>query len=68
LHLVAEGVETSEQLECLRELGVETGQGFFFARPMSAEACLPVLENLAAARRLSDTGKLRLVASGEPAA
>ncbi|MGQ0836727.1 MAG: putative bifunctional diguanylate cyclase/phosphodiesterase, partial [Gammaproteobacteria bacterium] len=67
LHLVAEGVETSEQLECLRELGVETGQGFFFARPMSAEACLPVLENLAAARRLSDTGKLRLVASGEPA-
>jgi diguanylate cyclase (GGDEF)-like protein/PAS domain S-box-containing protein len=61
LHLVAEGVETSEQLDCLRELGCETAQGFFFARPMSPAACLDVLENLAAARRLSDTGKLRLV-------
>jgi EAL domain-containing protein (putative c-di-GMP-specific phosphodiesterase class I) len=61
LHLVAEGVETSEQLECLRELGCETAQGFFFARPMSAEACLSVLENLATARRLSDTGKLRVL-------
>lgn len=30
--LVAEGIETAEQLASLRELGVEWGQGFLFAR------------------------------------
>ena len=31
---VAEGVETEEQLELLRGLGCEIGQGYHFARPM----------------------------------
>lgn len=31
--LVAEGVETVEELAVLREIGVEYGQGFLFARP-----------------------------------
>ncbi|HKZ74920.1 MAG TPA: EAL domain-containing protein, partial [Steroidobacteraceae bacterium] len=66
LHLVAEGVETLPQLECLRELGCQTAQGFYFARPMPAEDCRALLENLAPARRTSDTARLRLVASGEP--
>jgi EAL domain-containing protein (putative c-di-GMP-specific phosphodiesterase class I) len=33
LHVVAEGVETSEQLERLRALGCDTVQGFLFSRP-----------------------------------
>jgi EAL domain-containing protein (putative c-di-GMP-specific phosphodiesterase class I) len=31
--LVAEGIETREELEALRELGVAFGQGFFMAEP-----------------------------------
>ncbi|WP_250002371.1 bifunctional diguanylate cyclase/phosphodiesterase [Actinoplanes sp. M2I2] len=44
LHAVAEGVETQQQAERLRELGYQAAQGFHFARPMSAadfEALLP---------------------------
>jgi diguanylate cyclase (GGDEF)-like protein len=37
LTLVAEGIETEGQLAILRGLGVEDGQGYFFARPMGAE-------------------------------
>ena len=33
MEVVAEGIETEEQLACLRELGAELGQGFLFARP-----------------------------------
>jgi EAL domain-containing protein (putative c-di-GMP-specific phosphodiesterase class I) len=29
--VVAEGVETVQQLECVRESGVDAGQGFLFA-------------------------------------
>lgn len=31
---VAEGIETDHQLNVLRQLGCEAGQGFFFAKPM----------------------------------
>jgi EAL domain-containing protein (putative c-di-GMP-specific phosphodiesterase class I) len=35
LHLtvVAEGIETAEQLDCLRAMNCEYGQGYYFARP-----------------------------------
>jgi diguanylate cyclase (GGDEF)-like protein/PAS domain S-box-containing protein len=46
LDVVAEGIEQPDQWASLRELGCEFGQGFFFARPMDAEAAL---EHLAAA-------------------
>jgi EAL domain-containing protein (putative c-di-GMP-specific phosphodiesterase class I) len=46
LDVVAEGIEQPEQWTSLRDLGCEFGQGFFFARPMNAEAAL---EHLAAA-------------------
>ena len=36
LTTVAEGVETVEQLETLRELGCEQAQGFLFGRPQTA--------------------------------
>ena len=45
LSVVAEGIETSEQAEMLRELGCGIGQGFLFlegrCRPISWTACLP---------------------------
>jgi EAL domain-containing protein (putative c-di-GMP-specific phosphodiesterase class I) len=35
--IIAEGVETSGQLEFLRRQGCEEGQGFYFSRPVVAE-------------------------------
>jgi len=50
---VAEGIETSEQAECLRELGPIHGQGYLFARPQPAadiDALLAVQGPLRAAQ------------------
>jgi diguanylate cyclase (GGDEF)-like protein/PAS domain S-box-containing protein len=38
LDVVAEGVETAEQLAQLQAIGCEYGQGYFFARPLDAES------------------------------
>jgi diguanylate cyclase (GGDEF)-like protein len=46
LMLVAEGIESAEQLDCLRKLGCECGQGFFFSPSVSAEACRNMLWQL----------------------
>ncbi|MCX6398681.1 MAG: EAL domain-containing protein [Propionibacteriales bacterium] len=40
LTTVAEGIETWEQLERMRELGCDLGQGFFFGHPASPEGFL----------------------------
>jgi diguanylate cyclase (GGDEF)-like protein len=37
LKVVAEGIETTEQLALLRELGCELGQGYHFAEPLTRE-------------------------------
>ena len=37
LEVTAEGVETREQLSGLKKLGVPRAQGFYLARPMSAD-------------------------------
>ena len=36
LKLVAEGIETEEQLQCLAALGCQYGQGYYFSRPVPA--------------------------------
>jgi EAL domain-containing protein (putative c-di-GMP-specific phosphodiesterase class I) len=36
--VVAEGVETAEQLAQLRQLGCEWGQGYFFSKPVDSDA------------------------------
>ncbi|MCA9019625.1 MAG: EAL domain-containing protein, partial [Planctomycetaceae bacterium] len=37
LEVIAEGIETPEQLALLRKLGCKYGQGYFFSKPLSAE-------------------------------
>ncbi len=37
LQVVAEGIETEQQLAFLQDKGSEIGQGYFFSRPVSAE-------------------------------
>jgi diguanylate cyclase (GGDEF)-like protein/PAS domain S-box-containing protein len=44
LRVVAEGVETRAQFEILREFGCDSAQGFYIARPVSAEAIPQLLE------------------------
>ena len=38
LQVVAEGVETEQQLDALRSLDCDFAQGFLFSRPVPAEA------------------------------
>ena len=40
LTVVAEGIETEAQRDALRALGCTRGQGYLFARPLTAEALL----------------------------
>jgi diguanylate cyclase (GGDEF)-like protein/PAS domain S-box-containing protein len=43
LEVVAEGIETAEQLELLQTLGCRLGQGYLFSRPVTAEVASKVL-------------------------
>ena len=36
--MIAEGVETESQMLTLKELGCDIAQGYYFARPMPADA------------------------------
>jgi len=46
LKVVAEGVETSEQMELLRGQGCDYVQGFLFSKPLAAEEFVPFFETL----------------------
>jgi diguanylate cyclase (GGDEF)-like protein/PAS domain S-box-containing protein len=43
IKVVAEGIETAEQLAALRERGCRAGQGYYFCRPVSPEKVLEIL-------------------------
>jgi len=43
IDLVAEGVETNDQLELLKAWGCRDAQGFYFAEPLTAEFLTPLL-------------------------
>ena len=42
--VVAEGVETREQLHLLRELGADEIQGYFFSPPLPVAECRAFLQ------------------------
>ena len=46
LKLVAEGIETQEQLARIKEMGVDFGQGYFWSPPKPAEQYLELLDSL----------------------
>lgn len=50
LKVVAEGVETARQAECLIELGCEYGQGYFFAQPLEPRAAQEYMQKQMAAK------------------
>ena len=43
MDVVAEGVETSDQLSLLQRLGCEFGQGYFFSKPVDASAAEKII-------------------------
>jgi EAL domain-containing protein (putative c-di-GMP-specific phosphodiesterase class I) len=68
LQVVAEGVETAQQLALLKTLGCDINQGFFLHRPMSEEA----LEQLLRAQSpptesVQDVAEAELIPSASPA-
>ena len=44
LSVTAEGVETAQQMMCLKRLGVPRAQGFYFAAPMPADEITLLVE------------------------
>jgi EAL domain-containing protein (putative c-di-GMP-specific phosphodiesterase class I) len=46
LEVIAEGVETPSQLDDLREMGCDQGQGYLFAPPVDAAAARVILRNV----------------------
>lgn len=43
LDVIAEGIETEEQMKILQSLGCEYGQGYFFAKPLPSEQLAALL-------------------------
>jgi diguanylate cyclase (GGDEF)-like protein/PAS domain S-box-containing protein len=60
LRVVAEGVETAAQLDVLNRHGCEVAQGFFFSRPLPADQCRALLEELATRASFTETLRIRL--------
>jgi diguanylate cyclase (GGDEF)-like protein/PAS domain S-box-containing protein len=60
MDVVAEGVETAEQLACVRQLGSDYAQGFYFSKPIEAAAAEPLIaaqpwrQQLTADQRMPD--------------
>lgn len=53
--MVAEGLETAEELRVLRDLGIELGQGYLLGRPQAdlVEALLPAAASVITSREIS---------------
>ena len=46
MHVVAEGIETQQQLDHLKDLDCDFGQGFLFARPLEADKAIALVTSL----------------------
>ncbi len=58
--VIAEGVETEEQVNCLHALGCSLAQGYYFARPMPPEEMGSWLSGRASERRTAPYARPRL--------
>jgi diguanylate cyclase (GGDEF)-like protein/PAS domain S-box-containing protein len=56
LRVIAEGIETSRQLERLLELGCEFGQGYYFSQPLEAKAVQQFVRQQVGPARKSGAG------------
>jgi sensor c-di-GMP phosphodiesterase-like protein len=70
MDVVAEGVETFEQVVHLRELGIRAAQGFVFAPPLPTQAFLQLVDTIdpikAGAARLTDEANVALPVLAQP--
>ncbi|MDY0260948.1 EAL domain-containing protein [Syntrophotalea acetylenica] len=56
IKVIAEGVETREQLAFLKDRGCQEGQGYYFSRPMPADAAAEFLSGRFRCRNLLEGG------------
>ncbi len=59
LAVVAEGIESAEQLLLLQGLGCQFGQGYHFSPPVSSLKCVAMLEQAARNKAPSDSLRIR---------
>jgi diguanylate cyclase (GGDEF)-like protein/PAS domain S-box-containing protein len=59
MDVIAEGIETTEQLRFAAEAGCGFGQGYHFARPLPAEQVTDLLTSSLAPRRRGDRARAR---------
>jgi EAL domain-containing protein (putative c-di-GMP-specific phosphodiesterase class I) len=55
LRVIAEGIETSRQLERLVELKCQFGQGYYFSQPLESRAALAFMRQQVAAAKAGTT-------------
>jgi EAL domain-containing protein (putative c-di-GMP-specific phosphodiesterase class I) len=59
MDVVAEGIETEEQLRFVAAAGCGFGQGYHFSRPLPAAQVTPLLTSSLARSRRADRGPAR---------
>jgi EAL domain-containing protein (putative c-di-GMP-specific phosphodiesterase class I) len=52
LHVIAEVVETADQLNELRRMGCDVGQGYYFNRPLHSDQVATLLQRRASSEEL----------------
>ena len=59
IEVVAEGIETEQQVESLKRMGCRFGQGYFFSRPITAADVRTLLDLGAAYVNVTASNQIR---------